>query len=684
LEEEFKKIEQARRQAVIDGKSQAAADQEAMDAKEKAIRANIKAIQDEHKAVKQRYQDAKITNDLFKSDAFGPAHLAVKYWGTAKSMRESQKVILEGQNRMNASFSSAGDAITRTQKVMDDASAATKTMNEEIHNYQDQLKDIDLDEQEQNKSRSASHTTRMREIRTEFSTLIDLQKELNSITQEYIDLQKELEDIVRDAELDIIKDQMKAELDFIKASSELGRKISTEEYERLAAEKLRIQQEQLEADRKEDIASEEQKFDNRFAVLQKRLDDERTRLIDQARGNQDKIDEINANAQIEQDKLDEMKVAAAANLEKKIINISLEASIKKGQLEIKSTRETAEKVAKIKEQAIEDQFDRELKEEELALLKSGKEKEEIQKELDAKEIELLKKKIEDKKALGLDTLNDEIALMKLQNKQEEDEMNDLIEKEQAAAERRIQIASLVTDAFIEQSNKRIAALDEEIAKAEETADFLRAKAAEGNIDAQESLAEQQRIIDEANQAKEQEQRRQERIKMAFAAYEAYERNASDPNVSNPLAKTITDITLLKQFISSLPTFYEGVEDTGKHGEGVDGKGGFHAILHPNERVIPKAQNDVIGNLSNQELASLADQYHAGKLINSGGSAVQIGGPWQSAEVIAKLDQLNNTIQNKAEHDIRVEEIIDGTMTIVRQSKEKNSVIFNRYRVNNKA
>ena len=141
---------------------------------------------------------------------------------------------------------------------------------------------------------------------------------------------------------------------------------------------------------------------------------------------------------------------------------------------------------------------------------------------------------------------------------------------------------------------------------------------------------------------------------------------------------------MRQFIATIPTFFEGTEDTGRHGEGIDGRGGFHAILHPNERVIPKKQNDIIGDLSNQELASLAQQYHAGKMIRPGEGAMQIGGPWSSQEVINKLDEVNNTIKNKAEHDIRVEEIIDGTMTILRKSKEKNSVIYNRYRVNNKA
>jgi hypothetical protein len=60
-----------------------------------------------------------------------------------------------------------------------------------------------------------------------------------------------------------------------------------------------------------------------------------------------------------------------------------------------------------------------------------------------------------------------------------------------------------------------------------------------------------------------------------------------------LAKAFTTKELISQFITAMPTFLEGTEDTGAQGHGVDGKGGFNAILHPNERVMTKEQN--VGN-----------------------------------------------------------------------------------------
>ena len=314
-----------------------------------------------------------------------------------------------------------------------------------------------------------------------------------------------------------------------------------------------------------------------------------------------------------------------------------------------------------------------LQERELELLKSGATQEEIQQEMLKKEIEILQMRIEAYKFLGEDTLALEIELQKKlrQVKKEGNQENFVLDKE---------YIDLVSEYFIKRSNERIEQIEKEIDAAQNQYDTLKKLAEEGNIDAKESLAEQQRIIAEANRRKEAEQRRQERIKLAQAAYEAYERNANDETVANPLAKTITDITLLRQFLQSIPAFESGTENTGANGLGVDGKGGFHAILHPNERVMTKDQNKMVGSLTNEQLAKVALDYNTGKLIAQGDSAVALHNPWESALLIQKIDELNATIRNKPETNIELERIVDGAMTITRSTKKGNTLIYNRHKV----
>ena len=205
-------------------------------------------------------------------------------------------------------------------------------------------------------------------------------------------------------------------------------------------------------------------------------------------------------------------------------------------------------------------------------------------------------------------------------------------------------------------------------------------AKEGNITAKESMAVEAKLIAEQNRLKEKEERKKQRIQLASSVLQTYLSNSENPDVKNPLAKTITDTVLLTEFIKNLPAFAEGTEDTGSNGFGIDGKGGFQAILHPNERVLTKDQNSMIGNMSNEDLSKLAYQYQNGLVQNIGEGAVAMGGSWNSTLIVEKLDSLENTIRNKPETNIEMEEIIGGVMAMTRSTKEGNTKIYNRYRV----
>lgn len=246
-------------------------------------------------------------------------------------------------------------------------------------------------------------------------------------------------------------------------------------------------------------------------------------------------------------------------------------------------------------------------------------------------------------------------------------------------EKRNEWAKYTADYFVQQSNRKIEQIDKEIAAAEEQQNILQELAANGNINAQQSLAEQQRIIDDANRRKEQEQRRQQMIELVSGVYQTYNNKLAE-GAEHPLMETIRDTVMLQQFANTLlgqmPAFLEGTEDTGTNGYGVDGKGGFHAILHPNERVVPKSLNEQIGSMSNEQLARIAQEYQNGKLIrgNNAGSAMDL------ALLANKLDALTDTIKQKPETNIELGEITTSVMEIVKKTKQGNTLKTNRYRI----
>lgn len=275
-------------------------------------------------------------------------------------------------------------------------------------------------------------------------------------------------------------------------------------------------------------------------------------------------------------------------------------------------------------------------------------------------------------ALAYKNRNKQMADAKLKADQKQKEDDKKLEEERLKTTQ--EFAQKATDFLKKQSDERIALIDKEIAAAEKQADFYRQLAANGNINAQQSLAEQERIIAESNRRKEREQKRQQRMELANTIYQTYASHAAkDPKTA--LMNTIKDASLLQAFISSLPMFYDGTEDTGRGG-GVDGKGGFHAVLHPHERVIPKSLNDQIGNLSNEQLTRLAMEYNNGRLVGQDVAHSSL----DLAIMVNELRDLKEVIKQKPETNIQLGEITQSAMEIVQSTRKGNTTIYNRFKV----
>ena len=286
--------------------------------------------------------------------------------------------------------------------------------------------------------------------------------------------------------------------------------------------------------------------------------------------------------------------------------------------------------------------------------------------------------IEKAKQHGLDTKvleeKQRKALADIDIKYSKDE-NDKAKK--AAEERKKTIEAFATktaEFFKKKSEEKIKAIDAEMAAAQKQSDTLKALAESGNINAQQSLAENQRIIDQANLKKEKELKKQKRMEAGLAIFKLFSANADK---KNPLAATIADTTGLLAFISSLPAFHDGTEDTGTNGNGIDGKGGFHAVLHPNERVLPKSLNDQIGSMSNEQLTKLAQEYQNGRLIAKSNANSSL----EMAILVNEMRDLKEVIKNKPETNIALGEITQSAMNIVESKRTGNTTIYNRFRIN---
>ena len=242
-----------------------------------------------------------------------------------------------------------------------------------------------------------------------------------------------------------------------------------------------------------------------------------------------------------------------------------------------------------------------------------------------------------------------------------------------------QLAKFSADYFIAQSERKISAIDRQIDALNRQNDYMKDLAASGNITAQQSLAQNNKLIQDANKEKQKELKKQEKIKLAMTVFDAYNANLQSKELGgqNALVKTIKDVSLLQAFINSLPAFMEGTEDTGLNGKGLDGKGGFLSVLHPNERVVPKQLNEKMKGMTNLELSNLADDYLRGNVIKQD---TVINTNWSTELIVSKLDSLEKAIVNKEEYKAEVGEIIGGVMHVVETIKTKNQRVRNITRI----
>ncbi len=242
-----------------------------------------------------------------------------------------------------------------------------------------------------------------------------------------------------------------------------------------------------------------------------------------------------------------------------------------------------------------------------------------------------------------------------------------------------QLAKFSADYFIAQSERKITAIDRQIDALNKQNDYMKDLAASGNINAQQSLAQNNKLIQEANKEKQKELKKQEKIKLAMTVFDSYNANLQSKELGgqNALVKTIKDVSLLQAFINSLPAFMEGTEDTGLNGKGLDGKGGFLSVLHPNERVVPKQLNEKMKGMTNLELSNLADDYLRGNVIKQD---TVINTNWSTELIVSKLDSLEKAIVNKEEYKAEVGEIIGGVMHVVETIKTKNQRVRNITRI----
>ncbi len=300
-----------------------------------------------------------------------------------------------------------------------------------------------------------------------------------------------------------------------------------------------------------------------------------------------------------------------------------------------------------------------------------------------KEEEFEKEKAEQFKAIQLKALEDELALLERYateaNKVKREQLKAEIESYYEFAKERVKIEIDVIE-LLEALNEKyfseqLDRVDRQISDLEKRERNLQDLANRGQQEASDSLAENQKNQAEAAKKREDLLQKEKQFELALAiiaSYRAELKREPTPTTGEALANTIASTSVLTSIVQAIPLF-DGTEDTGNGGN-VDSRGGFHAILHPNERVISKKENMKMGGVSNEDAATIVHDFNNDLLsYNTPQLNIQESRFDSSEQLLKKFDSLEknlvSAINNKETY---LGSDIDTMKKIILQSYQKGS------------
>lgn len=302
------------------------------------------------------------------------------------------------------------------------------------------------------------------------------------------------------------------------------------------------------------------------------------------------------------------------------------------------------------------------REQQLANAKNATTKEEYDQLEKEREMKHLQDLAELRKQNGEDVTDLEIAMLEKRLEKQKDVEKDALSK---SAE---QIAKAVTDLYNNTADRAIEAMKRQENAAANMFNHFSKLAETGNITSEQSLAAMIERQEQLQRQQELAERRKLRMQRATQASTILTKALEDgKSVPEALAAMGTFLASSQALI---PSFYDGTENTGKGGK-IDAKGGFAAILHPNERVMTASQNAKIGDIPNPVVADVMYDYRTGKLDSAGNS-------YDLMILKNELSEIKKAIENQPQQVVGLEETLSGAIKLIVQTKKGNHTNTYKY------
>lgn len=234
------------------------------------------------------------------------------------------------------------------------------------------------------------------------------------------------------------------------------------------------------------------------------------------------------------------------------------------------------------------------------------------------------------------------------------------------------IAKQTADYVKSQQDLIIKSQENIIANSQRTIDMLKASAVAGNEQAKESILAEEKAIEEAQKRIEKAQKRKQRMELISTGINTFNSKvASGKTGLQALGETGAEMTGLITLLKALPSFDVGADRLQSNGKGIDGKGGFLAINHPDERIMTAEQNKLIGfNHKNSDIAKVMSYYNKGLLKPISDVNPVIVKQNDNSELLRSINEGFSKINN---YNMSFEQLFSTFSLII--EKRKNGDVF---------
>ena len=271
-----------------------------------------------------------------------------------------------------------------------------------------------------------------------------------------------------------------------------------------------------------------------------------------------------------------------------------------------------------------------------------------------------------------------------QRKKEEEEAKKKKEKELEQLKVFQQIQEAITDFLKEQIDKRIALLQKESDFAKNQQDYLQNLAANGNIFAKESIAEQIKIQREAQQEQMRLEKQKQNIEMISTGLKTFEAEISKgKSPAEALATTLVSTKTLVQLLSNLNFFAKGT-DNAPEGYAVTDEQGAELHLDKNGNIkdfgstkgaqmkyLEKGDKIITASKTAQIFSEISNAKKIASVKDAAGNSYDL------KPLLQEMQGMRNDIKNNA---TQIKVHWDTMGNIIEQVTKGNDRVTNRYRV----